>query len=302
MRLKANNTISKFKNPKWNISILVIFVLLASSLIGILTMNFVKQMVSYTNDMYSHNKSYYHAKAWLELALVEIDNAGIWFSNKIFSNDNIFIDNFNCNNCKFDVEIIGKTQYLSDMFWMWSGCNDENAFVLMWWESMVLPLFTQSYVENNFSVFDEDITYNKDVLKYIEYLQFINNQDYQWTFNLWLIVLLDWEIQRDLLFMKSFDWSQNMFQNYFESYEDYYGEGILQNDDYMMYLVFSNIEEESASFCVHMDNINVAWNYIEIELATTKFFVKSLWTYIDKTMWLSAVYGQPIPAFLSSAY
>jgi len=55
----------------------VIFVLLASSLIGILTMNFVKQMVSYTNDMNSYNKSYYYAKAGLELALVEINNAGI---------------------------------------------------------------------------------------------------------------------------------------------------------------------------------------------------------------------------------
>ncbi len=302
MKLNAHNTISKLKNPKWNISILVIFVLLASSLIWILTMNFVKQMVSYTNDMYSYNKSYYHAKAGLELALVEIDNAGIWFSNKVRAGDDIFVDNFDCNNCEFDIEIVWKTQYLSDRFWMWSGCNDDNAFVLNGGESIILPLFTQSYTESNFAVFNDEIDYNRDILKYIDHLQFINNQDYQGVFNLWLIVLLDWEIQKDLLFMKSFDGSKDMFQDYFEAYEDYYGDNILQNPNYLMYLVFSNIEEESASFCVHMDDVNVAWKEIEVDLATAKFFVKSIWTYLDKTIGLSAIYGQPIPAFLSSAY
>jgi hypothetical protein len=68
-------------------------------------MNFVKQMVAYTNDMYSYNKSYYYAKAGLELALVEIDNVGIGFSNKILPDDHVFIDNFDCNNCGFDMEI-----------------------------------------------------------------------------------------------------------------------------------------------------------------------------------------------------
>ncbi len=302
MRLKANNTIFKFRNPKWNISILVIFVLLASSLIWILTMNFVKQMVSYTNDMYSYNKSYYYAKAGLELALVEIDNAGIGFSNKIEVGDDIFVDNFDCNNCGFELEINWKTQHLSDKFWMWSGCDDDNAFVLGDGESMILPLFTQAPIENNLAVFDEDIKYNKDVLKHIDDLQLINNQPYEGKFNLGLIVLLDGEIQRDLLFMKSFDGSKDMFQNYFEDYENYYGRNILEDDKYLMYLVFSNVEEELVSFCVHMDDINIPGNKIKIKLATTKFFVKSLWTYINKTIGLNAIYGQPIPSFLNSIY
>ena len=112
----------------------------------------------------------------------------------------------------------------------------------------------------------------------------------------------DWEIQKDLLFMKSLKGSKDMFQKYFEEYVDYYDDEVLQNDNYIMYLVFSNIEEDATSFCVHMDDINMAWKDINIELAATKFFVKSLWTYLDKTIWLIAVYGQPIPGFLSSAY
>jgi hypothetical protein len=51
-----------------------------------------------------------------------------------------------------------------------------------------------------------------------------------------------------------------------------------------------------------MDDINIAGKDVNMELSTVKFFVKSIWTYIDKTIWLSAVYGQPIPGFLSSAY
>jgi hypothetical protein len=76
--------------------------------------------------------------------------------------------------------------------------------------------------------------------------------------------------------MKSFDGSKNMFQNYFEAYKDYYGDDVFQNDDYLMYLIFSNIEEESASFCINMDDINIAGKDINVELSTAKFFVKSL--------------------------
>jgi hypothetical protein len=55
--------------------------------------------------MYSYNKSYYYAKAGLELALVEIDNAGIGFSNNISINDDIFVDNFDCDNCGFELGV-----------------------------------------------------------------------------------------------------------------------------------------------------------------------------------------------------
>jgi hypothetical protein len=49
---------------------------------------------------------------------------------------------------------------------------------------MILPLFIQVDFENNFQVFDENIIYNKDIVKYIDYLEFIGNQDYQGTFNI----------------------------------------------------------------------------------------------------------------------
>ena len=46
-----------------NISILVIFVLLASSLLGILSMNFVQQMMQQSTIVNSYYKTYYLSKA-----------------------------------------------------------------------------------------------------------------------------------------------------------------------------------------------------------------------------------------------
>lgn len=290
------------KNPKWNISILVIFVLLASSLIGILTMNFVKQMVSYTNDIYSYYNSYYYSKAGLELSLVEISNAGIWFSNEINNEDNIFLDNFDCENCDFDVKIEGKTQYLSDRFWLSTGCNDDNAFVLSEGESIALPLFVQENIESNNDLFSSWISYDNQLLKYVEDIRFENNQDFDWEFNLGLIVLLDNVVQRDLIFVKSIDWSRDMIEDYFEAYFSYYWDEALDNENYLSYLLITNVEDDLASFCLTIDDVNVGWLDKDIYLPTTKFFISSIAGFLDKTVGLSAIYGQPIPWFLLNTY
>lgn len=289
-------------NLKWNISILVIFVLLASSLIGILTMNFVKQMVSYTNDTYSYYKSYYYSKAWLELSLVEIENSGIGFSNDINNEDNIFVDNFVCSSCDFDVKIEGKTKYLSDKFWLSTGCNNKNAFVLSGWESIAIPLFVQNDIKLNNDVFSSWISYDGQLLKYAKYLNFNNNKDFDWEFNLWLVVLLDGVVERDLLFIKSFDWSEDMIKKYFQDYYNYYWENVLSNSSYLAYLIITNIDDDLASFCLSIDDVNIAWLKKNIYISTTNFFVSSIAGFLDKTVGLSAVYSQPIPWFLLNTY
>jgi hypothetical protein len=42
----------------------------------------------------------------------------------------LFLDNFDCQNCGIDLEIKGKTRFLSQNFWVSTGCDDENAFSL----------------------------------------------------------------------------------------------------------------------------------------------------------------------------
>ncbi len=305
------NNQKKQKNQKvikWNISILVIFVLLISGLIWVLTMNFIKQMLWYTNDIYSYHKSYYYANAWLELALVEIDNAGIWFSNNVWSGDDIFVDNFECINCDFSLNIEGKTQYLSDRFWLNDECSEDNSFVLQSGWSLVLPLFTQEEISSNADLFElDEISYNRELLEYTDEFKFINTAVFWWQrFNVWLFILSGSDIQKDLLFIESLDGSDDMISTYFDDYINYYTQTVfdelINNENYLMYLVISNINEDLASFCIHMEEVPMPIGNKVIYLPTANFFVNSLGSIGDKSVWLQAIYRQPVPSFLVNSF
>ena len=71
------------KKKSGNISILVIFILLASSLLGILSMNFVQQMMKQSAVIHSYYKAYYLSKAGIELGLTQIKHRGIGFNYTI---------------------------------------------------------------------------------------------------------------------------------------------------------------------------------------------------------------------------
>ena len=289
------------KQIKWNISILIILVLLASSLIWLLTMNFLKQMLSYTNENYSYHKSYYFAKAWLELSLVEIDNSWIWFSNILSGWNSLFFDNFDCEYCGFDVNIQWKTKYLSNKFWLSSGCNDDTAFLLKWGESFVLPMFLQKQISSNLEAFSPP-EYSFDLLKHRKGLEFIQNQDYGWKVNLWLIILSGNDIQRDYLLIKSYETSIDIFKNYFKEFDKFYWSELLDGAKFLSFLIVSNTDTKDLSFCVHSDNILYWWVPQDIYLPTTNFYISSIWTYLNRSVGLQAIYGQAIPWFLANTY
>ena len=288
-------------NMKWNISILIILVLLASSLIWVLTMNFLKQMIAYTNDTYSYHKSYYFAKAGLELALVQVDNSGIWFSNILSGKDLIFSDNFACDNCGFDLNIQWLTQYLSNKFWLSTGCNDNTAFFIKWWDSIIVPMFSQKPIDFNSDVFDKNIEYDFDLLKYRNYMKFIKNQPYNWNVNIWLMILSGDDIQRDFLFIKSYETVQDIFKIYFQEFDDFYWD-VLNNNNYFSYMVVSNTSPEVLSFCIHLDDFNQWWVLKSGFLPTMNFFISSMWNFMGRDIGLQAIYWQPIPSFLANTY
>lgn len=294
------------KKLKWHISILIILVLLASSLIGLLTMNFLKQMTSYTSETYSYHKSYYFAKAWLELSLTEIDNSWIWFSNTLSGSSSIFLNNFDCEHCWFDVNIQWKTKYLSDKFRLSDECNNDTAFLLKWKESFVLPMFLQKEVSSNFEVF-WPINYNFDLLKYRKDLKFIHNQDYGarvWKVNLWLIILSDDNtIQKDYLLIRSYNTSEDVLKKYFEEFDAFYwSELLLNRDKFSSFLIISNTDTYDLSFCIHADQVLYWWFSQDAYLPTMNFYISSIWNYLNRSVGLQAIYGQAIPWFLANTY
>ncbi|MEI7562882.1 MAG: hypothetical protein WCJ39_04170 [bacterium] len=59
------------------------FVLLASSLLGVLTVTFVQHMIKQTDALYTYYQSYYLAKAGLEFSLAELPFRGIGFEYSV---------------------------------------------------------------------------------------------------------------------------------------------------------------------------------------------------------------------------
>lgn len=289
--------INNRKNPKWSISIVIIFVLLISALIWVLTMNFVKQMLLDTWDLYAYHKAYYHAKAWLELSLIEIDNSGIGFSHKLEDSD-FFVDNFECDNCGLKLNVLGKAKMLSDQFWInqWE-CNTWNSFDLMPWDTVVFPLFVEKENNTVWENIDTTIIYNKNIVNHLDDINF--EYIWEWFFNINLgLVIVEWnEVKRDLLLMKKYT-NGDVVEQYFEDYKQYYGNDVFDNDDYFLYLVLSNVNDENLPFCLNTNDPHNQWLY----LAANKFYISSVWNFRDKSVWLTAILAQKIPNFIVNIY
>ena len=80
----------KYKRLKGNISLLVILILLASSVISLLSINQIQRLLTYWNMTFNYFRAFYLAKAWTELWLTEVYNSGDGFNHSI-SGDNLII-------------------------------------------------------------------------------------------------------------------------------------------------------------------------------------------------------------------
>jgi len=77
--------ISKIRNKrlKGNVSLLVILILLASSVIALLSISQIQHLITYWNMTFNYFRAFYLAKAWTELGLTEVYNRENWFEDEI---------------------------------------------------------------------------------------------------------------------------------------------------------------------------------------------------------------------------
>ena len=73
------------KRLKGNISLLVILILLASSVISLLSINQIQRLLTYGNMTFSYFRAFYLAKAWTELWLTEVYNRWDGFNHRVKS-------------------------------------------------------------------------------------------------------------------------------------------------------------------------------------------------------------------------
>ena len=283
---------------KWNISIMVILVLLACSLIGLLTVIFLNSLISYTDDTYSYHKSYYIAKAWLELALTEIDNSSVWFSQNISSWNIINTNNFDCVWCHFTSHIQWRSSIISNNFWQGGECDEDSALSLDPWESMTIPMFY-----DRASTFGEIFSEQDFIDLLWKYRMKLTLVPMWWIgqdLNIWVIFQewsLMWGVSREYLYMTWLSMNNNIFYNYFIAFQNIYDAYVQTN--YYPYIIISNPNESKVKFCIK------SWEDDTEKQAswpTTKYFISSIGEYMGKTVWLQAIYAQPIPSFFINPY
>ncbi len=296
-------------HKRGNISILVIFVLLASSLLGILSMNFVQQMMKQSTVVNSYYKAYYLSKAWIELWLSQLKHRGVGFEYTLLTWDMIFRDNFfSWFNYTLSTHLSGSASLLSKVFWQGSGCD--HPYSLASGESLVVPLFRDNYLWSVAGTFMTWIHYQNlaDLFKNdkIE-IQNISSPD---TATFWLLILSGEDLYDNGVFFRS--WSMNTtslteFKTAFESYmlwvdsvlANSYGSDTFVNNGFRMYLMLSNTAQIEQSLCLHTVSNSLETIYV---LPTDSFFIQSEASYANQNVALDASYAQPIPSFLFTTY
>lgn len=148
--------IQNFRNKKikGNISLLVILVLLASSIIALLSINQIQHLLTYWNMTFNYFRSFYLAKAWTELWLTEVYHREAWFQQTINSWDSIVTKNlvwvYSGFNPYFSMWIESNFIYLTDDIRYTNKCDNNNRIILDSWEWIMLSLFKDvtSWINN----------------------------------------------------------------------------------------------------------------------------------------------------------
>lgn len=282
-----------------NISIMVLFVLLASSLIWVLTMGFVNQMISSSNSILSYYKAYYISNAWIELLLTEAKNKGIWFEFAIWTWSPIFQDNFECKECDFTAKMEWRSTTLSKEFWKETSGSCLSPIVLEQGESLMIPLIRDT---SDGSFWSQPIYEN--ISSSLNWLHFVVSGDVGQEINVWLIILSGDELLDDGIFVRT--WTLVNWTTTIEHFLDEFNTEMLRVQiwlrplpdvftslDYPFknYLILANTQAWEISFCIKSDT----------PLPTDNFHITSNGMYHEQTIWLELIYRQPIPSFLMNS-
>ncbi len=298
------------KKKSGNISILVIFVLLASSLLGILSMNFVQQMMKQSAVVNSYYKAYYLSKAGIELWLSIIKYRGVGFEYSVNTWAALVRDNFfSGQNFSLFTSVSGTSSLLSKKFWQGSGCAF--PYVLSGGESIIVPLFRDVTPWSIADLFSSWIVY-ENLASLLENdsldIEHILSSD---TVTFGLLILSGNELYENGIFFKSWSLSTISLHDFTTAFATYmtevdrnfvnfYGSPLLIEKGYKIYLMLSNTAQIDQSFCLKI-LADTQSQSISV-LPTDTFFLQSQASYGDQRVALDASYAQPIPSFLFGAY
>lgn len=293
--------ISKIRNKrlKGNISLLVILILLASSVIALLSISQIQHLITYWDMTFNYFRAFYLAKAWTELGLTEVYNSENGFQpadieheeNKdgsidfdpIIAKNFLWDDNeYEWAKPYFNLKIVSNFPVLTND--IRHECNNDNKITLeprddtpgqeKPWGWIVLSLFKDNtnWLRNLYPDYDEKITkITKLEDSVIKSLTFWNPG---WKFMFWLFVY-DGE-------------NMDIFTKEWSDLNTFLDKNIWKIQWKRRYLTIKNIWDKPVSFC-----ISWGWNIIPY----SGYLVTVRGNYANMEVWLQSIAKKGIPSW-----
>ena len=136
---------NQLTNPKGNIILLALFVLFASSLIGLLISMMMRGCLRYSEDIASYQKASYLAKAGAEVWFLLTNTTKANFNYTLGKEDKeSILNNFTCKREKEKNWICPDFNLNLQITWLWdslNNCSNDNPITLSWGQSIIIPAF-----------------------------------------------------------------------------------------------------------------------------------------------------------------
>lgn len=138
---------NQLTNPKGNIILLALFVLFASSLIGLLISMMMRGFLRYSEDIASYQKASYLAKAGAEVWFLLTNTTKANFDYTLGKEDKeSILNNFTCKRGKEENWICPDFNLNLEITWLWNSLNNcskskDKLITLSWGQSIIIPAF-----------------------------------------------------------------------------------------------------------------------------------------------------------------
>ena len=283
--------ISRIRNKrlKGNVSLLVILILLASSVITLLSISQIQHLITYWNMTFNYFRAFYLAKAWTELWLTEVYNRENGFEHEILNKPNsdgsiwfkdIITKNFIWHNGEewakpyFDMKI--KSRYSKITNDIKSEDCKNNLIELKGWEWIVIALF-------------EDDT--KNIKNILDPKRWKNIKSFQnrISFDIleWNDITLWWLSYNDDVMSYITVQNTDKLDTFVENLR---GNSIFKSSK-KQYLTIKNAGNSTVKFCikkVYNNDDNIPYSHYLIDVQ---------WHYGDMEVWLQSVVKKDIPSW-----
>lgn len=281
----------KNKKLKGNISLLVILVLLATSVITLLSINQIMRLISYWNQTFNYFRAYYLAKAWTELWLAEVYNREDGFNNKILSGSSIvtwnLLEEYSTFNPYFNTIITWSFKVLTNDIRESNECSWNNKITLNSGAGIMLSLYEDktTWTKDILSEWTKDSNIEKRDENKIKQLKLNENPTQDLTFAFFTYKFDDTPEIKDYIMDDIVVKTWKNLNSFLNEVSD------LMKNDSKRYLTIKNPWESPVSFCIEMEHSWVG----EPLIPYSNSLITVIWHYGDTEVWIQSIVKKWVP-------